>query len=137
MDVECQFCRALHFRGERPVDGFFTSCCQKGRLQLPSPSPDREYPRFLQDALTVSNSVHYREFRRNICRYNAALSFASLGANITPPGQGPYCFKINGHIHHFMANLDFTGQPYRRYAQLYFMDSATQANEMRMQHNAN
>ena len=38
--------------------------------------------------------------------YNSALSFCSMGANIQiPPGIGPYCFKIQGHIYHFASPL--------------------------------
>lgn len=30
MSIECKFCKAKHFAAERPSDGLFTTCCNKG-----------------------------------------------------------------------------------------------------------
>jgi hypothetical protein len=49
-----------------------------------------------------------REFRTNIRRYNNALSFTSLGADIDNSVNGPYginTFRIHGALHHNILGL--------------------------------
>ena len=136
LNVACQFCGALHFTAERPRDGRFTRCCRKGKLQFTHPA--HPYPQFLKQMMTNKDHPYYTNFRKNIRNYNSALSFVSLGANITvPPGRGPYCFQIHGTVFHRMESLDVAGQEGRSYAQLYYLDSTTQATDIRMNHPAN
>ena len=48
-------------------------------------------------------SPHSFDFKTNICQYNAAFAFASLGVNIDHSiidGTGPYSFRISGELHH-------------------------------------
>ena len=65
-----------------------------------------------------------KHFRQNIRAYNNALAMASFGADIqTPPGRGPYCFRIHGQIYHRIGDLHPpTGMP-RSFGQLYILDT--------------
>lgn len=97
MDVECSFCRSKNFLRERPTDGFFNSCCRKGRIKLPKLTDDEgnllEYPTFSKNLLKDAH------FRKEIRSYNSALSFASLGAKVQEfRGNGHYVFKVHGQV---------------------------------------
>lgn len=136
-DRICRYCGAKHFleeqvRGKRNV---FTSCCRQGRLQLPPLI--HQYPRWLRTALTDDTDINYANFRAHSRSYNASLSFVSLGAHIKrPTGRGPPCFIINGMAHHYMHAVNDPNNDRPGYAQLYYYESGTQANELRMQHPA-
>ncbi|XP_057381786.1 uncharacterized protein LOC130704351 [Daphnia carinata] len=73
-----------------------------------------------------------------IRNYNNALAFASMGAQIdSPPGRGPYCFRIHGQIYHNTTAIGYQHEDNApKYAQLYFIDSS-QANEFRASNPAN
>ena len=51
MDVRCNFCGSRNFIAEKPSDNKFTKCCQKGKVHLPEPLPDHQYPVLLQDLM--------------------------------------------------------------------------------------
>ena len=65
-----------------------------------------------------------KAFMRKISTYNSAHAFASMRAGISsPPGRGPYCFRIHGQKYHNTTPMDKnTDNP--KYADLYFMDSS-------------
>jgi hypothetical protein len=131
----CKFCEAVHFEGERTRSGNYTSCCRKGKLQLPD--PPRPFPTWMREALTRPTNIFHNILRPLSRQLNAAVSFVSLGANrVEPPGNGPYCYQINGTVHHTMRTLDVPGTD-KTYAQLYFMDNEAEANDIRMNHPAN
>ncbi|GBM28425.1 hypothetical protein AVEN_169420-1 [Araneus ventricosus] len=47
-----------------------------------------------------------KNYRQHIREYNAALAFASMGAEIkAPPGTGTYFFHIRGQIYHMVSLL--------------------------------
>jgi hypothetical protein len=130
MNVECNHCHALHFESEKlssstAANKKFGSCCLQGQIQLPA---FREPPRTLSDML-CGISPHSRTFKKNIRQYNATFAFASLGVKIDQAvtnAPGPYCFRINGELHHYMsAVLPQTGEP-ELFAQIYIHDPATQ-----------
>lgn len=96
LNIHCTFCCAKHFKAEQPSDKLFTQCCHKGKVTL---EKIRISP-FIQQLMTF-NHAFSKNFHENIRSINSALGFASMGANIaTPPGYGPYCFRINGQIYH-------------------------------------
>ncbi|XP_011858618.1 PREDICTED: uncharacterized protein LOC105556155 [Vollenhovia emeryi] len=124
MNVKCQFCKSLNFACEKPKDGKFTYCCQKGKLQLePINLPD-----FLRK-LYMGNDNLSKNFRDNIRSYNSALAMASMGApsNRNPIDVvtlAPYCLKIHGQYHHLTSTAMRPGAGQApRYAQLYFLDT--------------
>lgn len=98
MDIVCQSCGSKNFADEATGRNAtsFTPCCKKGKIKL--------------DPITVSLYIqnlmkgHHKEsknFIENIRSFNSSLAFASTGAKIeSPPGIGPYCFRIHGQIYH-------------------------------------
>ncbi|KAF2343785.1 hypothetical protein FHG87_025459 [Trinorchestia longiramus] len=95
-NVTCRFCSAFKFQGE------LLNCCHNGEVRLPS---SQECPLLLRRLLKCHNH-EARNYRDNVRNYNAAFSFASLGADvIMPPGRGPYCFRLQGQTYHFISGF--------------------------------
>ncbi|THC87616.1 hypothetical protein EYZ11_012937 [Aspergillus tanneri] len=126
MDLECPYCEALHWKGERengstlrnPV---FTKCCLRGEVQ---PPPVREPPYELS-RLYTENTPEAREFRRNIRHYNGALCFTSINVksdNRTAGQHGPV--QIQGQLIHLQGPLLANEGEQPKYAQLWFHDPA-------------
>lgn len=100
-------------------------------MSLPSLS---EVPEILIDLL-CSDSSEAKNFRRHIRSYNAALAFASMGAEMKlPPGSGPFAFRIHGQIYHRVSPLYSNENNKPGYGQLYIYDSS-EANAFRMRSN--
>ncbi|XP_021953640.1 uncharacterized protein LOC110850511 [Folsomia candida] len=129
MNVSCEFCNAINFLQERPVDKKFTVCCNKGKLRIPNFEKNEK--------LLTGKDPDSKNFMDNIRSYNSAFAFASVGAKIaSPPGYGPYCFRIHGQIYHRAGTLHpEEGEP-RVYAQLYILDP-DEANNRRLNEPAN
>ena len=51
MDVRCNFCGSKNLIAEKPSDTKFAKCCQKGKVCLPEPAPNYQYPILLQDLM--------------------------------------------------------------------------------------
>ncbi|THC87783.1 hypothetical protein EYZ11_012768 [Aspergillus tanneri] len=124
MDLECPYCKALHWKGERengstlrnPV---FTKCCLRGEVQ---PPPVREPPYELS-RLYTENTPEAREFRRNIRHYNGALCFTSMNMKSdhrTAGQHGPV--QIQGQLVHLQGPLLADEGDKPKYAQLWFHD---------------
>lgn len=46
-----------------------------------------------------------------------------MGSNIIKPlGIGPYCFRVQGSIHHFLSPLHPNRNDTRKFSQLYILD---------------
>jgi hypothetical protein len=98
MDEICSECHSINFKDEKPSDDKFSLCCHKGKVKI---EPLGTYPELLKALLTDKKHPNYANFIENIRSYNSALAFASMGASIaSPPGYGPYCFRIHGQIYH-------------------------------------
>ncbi|XP_011869885.1 PREDICTED: uncharacterized protein LOC105563127, partial [Vollenhovia emeryi] len=137
MCIKCKFCKSLNFECEKPKDGKFTYCCQKGKVILkPIDLPD-----FLRK-LYMGNDRLSKNFMDNIRSYNSALAMASMGApsNRNPMdvvNHAPYCLKIHGQYHHLTSTAMRPGDGQApRYAQLYFLDTEEAVN-YRMNNEAN
>lgn len=129
LNVECQYCKALHFPGEKPSDGKFTNCCHKGKVKLERPA----YPETLKKLLFDVSSPHHANIKNNIRSYNSAVAFASMGAQIEEfATQGPYCFRIHGQIYHTTSHLHPQQGETRKFAQLYVIE-AEEALQKRME----
>jgi hypothetical protein len=119
MNFICEECGAKHFIGERPKDKKFHQFCKKGRVILP---PPKECPEPLSKLLQ-NDHPKAKSFMSKIRNYNSAHAFASMEASISsPPGRGPYCFRIHGQLYHNASAVGATENP--QYAHLYFMDAA-------------
>ncbi|KAK2460218.1 hypothetical protein APHAL10511_007766 [Amanita phalloides] len=139
MNVICSHCNALHWDFEKlPASTArnpkFGSCCLQGQIQLPAL---REPPRFLRDLL-CGISPHSKAFRKDICQYNAAFVFTSLGVKIdhaVTNAPGPYSFCNHGELHHHSGALHPEENQPEWYAQIYIHDSADMQVNMRMANN--
>jgi hypothetical protein len=121
MEEICTECRSLNFKDERPIDGKFNSCCHKGKVLL---DPLQPYPELLKKLLTDDKYPKHKNFMENIRSYNSTLWFASMGATIrSPPGIGPYCFRIHGQIYHRVGSLHLNDKEPASFAQLYILDT--------------
>ena len=123
MNSVCFFCKALHFAGEKSWDGKFSSCCNKGSVQLQSPSEN--YPHLLTE-LIMGNHVHSKNFIDNVRQYNNALAFAAF---VCKPNirhgrdQGPYVFTLHGQAYHNTYPLYPNESRFSPiYSQLYIVD---------------
>ncbi|XP_021960165.1 uncharacterized protein LOC110856031 [Folsomia candida] len=126
MSIICASCSSRNFPGEvTSNDTSFTKCCQKGKVGLP---PVRTTD--LLETLMKGQHEKSKNFMEYIRSFNSSLAFASVGANLTsPPGHGPYCFRIHGQIYHRAGTLHpEEGQP-RKFAQLYILDSGLAAEQ--------
>jgi hypothetical protein len=122
MTSPCGRCASLNFEAERVGQkGHFSLCCQNGKVgncfsHLP-PTPVA-LSQYLEGTDVLS-----RAFRDRIREYNAALSFVSFGADVSPPpGHGPPVFRIHGSIYHASAALEPEPTHEGKYAQLYLYD---------------
>ncbi|KAF9642798.1 hypothetical protein BDM02DRAFT_3132852 [Thelephora ganbajun] len=120
-------CTGSTSMSRRPAALIYTHClgCAvvMGPYKLPGPPPPPNPLRHFFSALTPEAW----QFHENICQYNVALSFTSLGVQIDDSvnrgGGGPPVFKIHGELHHWIGSLlPPHGQP-PVYAQLYILDS--------------
>ena len=101
MNLKCSDCDAWHWREECLTSSTntrlkFRVCCISGNIQL---SKLKESFQPLRNLLK-SQYHKGKTFRENICQYNAALAFTSLGAkldhSVMGNGGGPYVFRIHG-----------------------------------------
>jgi len=98
-------------------------CCLQGQIQLPFFQP---LTRILHNYLT-GDDYSSREFRNNIQQYNAAFSMTSVGVKIdnsVTRQSGPYCFKIQGELHHLTGALLPHDDHPPTYTQIYILDTA-------------
>ena len=106
----------------------------QGQIQLPSLQP---LTGILHNYLT-GDDYSSREFRNNIWQYNAAFSMTSVGVKIdnsVTRQSGPYCFKIQGELHHLTSALLSYGSQTPMYAQIYILDTVEQLNVRRANNN--
>ena len=136
MNVECRYCGALHWKAEelKGKEKHFGMCCLHGKFTLPiQQAPPHEL-------LQLFNGQHIlsKEFRKNIRMYNNAFAFTSVGVKLDETvnrGNGPYCFKIQGQLHHSLGSLLPSLNTNARFAQVYIYDT-NEALSIRMQNNS-
>ena len=114
MSQLCPYCNAFRFPKE------LLNCCHNGKVAIDT----FDYPDSLK------NLYGDKQFLNKIRSYNNVFAFASLGAQmLSPPGFGPYCFRIHGQIYHRTSTLHPNGNDRRRYGQVYIMDGAEAVEE--------
>ena len=132
LSVVCPHCHALHFDCEKLKSSQvnypkFGICCLQGQIQLP---PLQPLTGILYNYLT-GHDHRSKEFCNNIRQYNAAFAMTSVGVKIdnsVTRQSGPYCFKIQGELHHLTGALLSYGDQTPIYAQIYILDTAEQLN---------
>ncbi|KAI6016502.1 hypothetical protein EDC04DRAFT_2903224 [Pisolithus marmoratus] len=131
MNIPCPNCQALHFLSEKLANSSalnpqFGVCCLKGQVVLPAL---QQWPHALQELF--DDPQDHREFRKNVCQYNNALAFTSVGVEVdreTVQGAGLASFCIHGTLHHVMGSLIPPQHPQPSYAQLYIYDPEEATN---------
>ncbi len=134
MTIKCRSCHALLFVEERAfrstvANPQFSMCYGKGKVNLPAlaepPEPLRR--------LLMSRDCDAEEFRDNIRKYNNALTFTSVGAQVdrryARGGEGHYTYRIQGELFHQMGTLLPTGDEAPNFAQLYICDPERELDE--------
>ena len=117
---ECEFGRgALRFEGPELKSG---KCCNKGATSLDLDQRLITYPEDLR-SLLLGSHPNSRTFFDYIRRYNSAVAFASRGSkNVTPAGNGPYCYRIHGQIYHRLGVLQPDINVVPQYGQIYILE---------------
>ena len=83
-------------------------------------------------SLFSAETAEARQFRKNICKYNSALTMASMEANVDlrfasgPMAGGPHQFPISGTVYHRMGPLIPKNNEKARFAQVYIMETEDQ-----------
>jgi hypothetical protein len=118
-NYKCEYRGAIFWYNERNQTEsrrkrqiIYTNCCKNGKIKIP---PYKDPPEFLSRLINDRQSRESKHFLQRIRQYNSLFSFTSMGANIIKDinkGEGPYIFRINGHIHHRIGSLlPDPGQP--------------------------
>ena len=122
LSIECGYCKALRFPGERPG-----MCCNNGKVQLPTPFLPIEMIPLLNGESPLS-----APYLKNVQQYNNLLNFTSFAANqqfITDRNgrrQWTPGFKVLGQIYHRIGPLfPSSGQP-AAHLQIYFLSEDEQ-----------
>lgn len=133
MLLKCQKCGALHFKDEQKGRGEgFSSCCHKGKVNLP---PYRE-SHYIQSLLNGANHMS-KNYKDNIRSYNSALAMVSTQAKIEEHnGGGPFMYKVHDTMYHSIGTLQPSEGNHPTYAQIYIYDVETAVQE-RMLNKAN
>jgi hypothetical protein len=98
----------------------FSTCCQRGHISLCCLSPPPPLLRRILD----SDNAEAKEFCTNICQYNMALAFTSLGVSedTNVNRHRGWVFRVQGELCHLIGSLrPNEGKP-PSYAQLYIYD---------------
>ena len=126
----CFACGSKNFAAERTGKSAkdmerFTHCCEKGKVKLPNIRASNQI-----ENLMTGKDDSSGHFIAHIRKYNSALAFASMGAQIAPPpGRGPYCFRIHGQVYHRTSPLHPVMGNKPKYAQLYILDAEEALNQ--------
>ena len=135
MDKECSSCGAFHFEAERTGKSTnFTMCCMKGKVHVP---PFSEPPAALLLMFNNRNDPLYKEFMKNIIKYNNGYATASAVANtVVLQGNGPPAYKVHGQMIRRMSTLRASDGRVPCYGQYFTLDTDVALNQ-RMNHPAN
>jgi len=128
MDVECPFCRALHFRVERTSGSTnavpkFGTCCHNGAVALPAfPDPPEPLKSYLE-----ADTPQRRRVVNHLRLLNNALSLAAVRSEIPPALPGGSAFdpqvRLHGRLTHVVGPLLPGAGQAASFLQAYFLDS--------------
>jgi hypothetical protein len=79
----------------------------------------RHLTTLLRGELLTGDTRETNNYTEHAREYNPAMAFASMGGEIkSPPGNGPYWFRVHGQIHHLVSedeeNKSGHGQLYEK-----------------------
>ncbi|KAJ9555986.1 hypothetical protein OSB04_010600 [Centaurea solstitialis] len=132
-DQVCEYCNAS-FRYAERLKGHgsygktkYNHCCKGGRVRLQIP---REPPMLMKELFTV------KHFMENIRAYNQIFAMTSFGAKVDDSinnGSGPFVFKVEGQIFHWMGSLCPLEDDNPRFLQMYIYDTENEIHN-RLRH---
>src|SRR6266498_5206036 len=104
-EYKCKYCDAIFWFNEKNTkcnnpEVTYSNCCKNGKIKIPK---FREPPAYLKNLLNPKGDKICRHFLQKIRQYNSMFAFTSMGGNIDKrinQREGPYVFRINGHVHH-------------------------------------
>ncbi|GFR65167.1 hypothetical protein ElyMa_003649400 [Elysia marginata] len=112
LDIVCQHCNALRWKGEKQ-----TFCCQDGKVRIEIPPPPSPQLMKYYDG---------HPFLTKIRNYNNALALASIGCHEHfQTGFNP-TFTIKGKLYHRIGSLLPERGAVPTFSQIYFYDSDAQ-----------
>ncbi|CAI6356259.1 unnamed protein product [Macrosiphum euphorbiae] len=123
MDVICQYCNAMKFKGESAG-----MCCSNGTVRIPNID---EPPEPMKTLLESSTNIS-KHFLENITKYNNAFHMTSFGAAETIVENYMPTFKIRGQVYHLAGSLMPLPNTNHKYLQVYFMDDEEEQIDARM-----
>lgn len=141
LNLCCSLCGAKHFQSEvtRRNTQAFTSCCHKGKVNLPPLTQNRFFQSLCEGLYSTDVAIKRRSknYFQNIRSYNSSFAMVSSEAKLSDTAfNGVYHFKIHDIFYHRAGALTpIYGRP-PIYAQLYFFDVDT-AVQHRMRVSAN
>ena len=119
MDVICQHCRALKFKGEMP--GMY---CSNGKVDLPLlpvlPEP-------LQSLLSGA-SADSKHFFKFICTYNSCFQMTSMGCQERNLAGWMLAFRVEGQVYHRIGSLFQPTSDDAEFLQVSFLSSQEQVH---------
>ena len=119
MDVQCVHCGAKRYKEE--PSGI---CCSNGKVSLPliPNQPDQLRSLIVGD----------QDFRQKIRKYNQALAFTSMAANVdldlANQRDGVYTFRVQGQLSHRIGSLLPEPDHEHKFVQIYFVDQEAQVD---------
>ena len=128
--IACPHCGARVWVQERSAGSktkpLFSICCQQGRVSLPEIEPDPILLEMFNDQTPAG-----KDFRKNIRKYNSALSFTSMGVTVDKDlandREGVYTYRIQGAVVHEMGRLQAVEGQKPKFAQIFFYGPEEQA----------
>lgn len=137
LDIACPHCNALHWACERLTSSsarrpVFGICCLSGKISV---TLHRQPPEELK-VLYSGTTPESKYFLQHIWNFNYAFAFTSLGVeNASIQDNGPFCFKIQGRLHHQIGSFLPTLSAGHSFAQIYIINSKDDAIMQCMQNN--
>uniref|UniRef100_A0AC35FE39 Helitron helicase-like domain-containing protein n=1 Tax=Panagrolaimus sp. PS1159 TaxID=55785 RepID=A0AC35FE39_9BILA len=97
-DRECSECKALHFEGEtRMKNGAYDSCCNGGKVKVDI----GPYPEELKRLMKREEGTNWREFDKNMLKYNTSMSFAYTKGQMRQL-PGIFHYRCQGEFMHIL-----------------------------------
>ena len=132
-EFQCQHCGAMFWLSEKLSSSSMSSpkfslCCMQGKVRLPHPHQPLGYLKFLMED---KESIQAKEFRENICAYNALFAFTSMGGQFDKTinrGDRPFVYRLHGQNFHRIGTLLPNEGELPQYAQLYIYDISNEIN---------
>jgi hypothetical protein len=97
------------------------SCIEFAETPMEAPLHDS----ITDSHLLIGETREASNHTKHIQKYNSAMAFESMGADIkSPPGNGPYCFRLHDQLYHLVSLLYPKEKTKPEHGQGYIFNSA-------------